>query len=121
MNRFLFAVLLLIALTFSVIAQSATATVAWTPVTTNVNGQPVTGVTYNVLRSTVADGSAAVKLNASAITAATYLDTTALNTTTYYYMVEGVASDGTVGARSAPVRYNYSDKIPAQVTGVTVR
>jgi len=115
----LFVVMLLIGSAFAQTTPKATA--SWNAITTSTNGTPVTGVTYNVYRSVNADGSAATKLNASAITALTYVDTTLAGTTTYYYQVSGVSTDGVEGAKSVIVRFNFSDKIPGAATGFTVK
>lgn len=121
-KKFIVALFLVVLLAMPTWAQAAPiATASWNAITTSVNGTPVTGVTYNVYRSINADGSAAIKLNATAITALTFVDTTLAATTTYYYQVAGVNTDGQEGAKSVIVRFNFSDKIPGAATGFTVK
>jgi len=122
MLKFLSVLALVVLLLVPGYAQSAPqATATWNAVTTSVTGQPVTGVTYNIYRSLNADGSVATKLNGSLIALTTYVDTTLLGTTTYYFQVAGVNSDGVEGAKSAIVRFNFSDKIPTSPAGFTVK
>ena len=123
MFKNLIAVLFLaVLLAVPVLAQAAPqATATWNAVTTSITGQPVTGVTYNIYRSLNADGSVATKLNGSPIALTTYVDTTLLGTTTYYFQVSGVNTDGVEGAKSVIVRFNFSDKIPAAATGFTLK
>lgn len=60
-----------------------------------------TAVTYNVYRGTTTNGQGDVPL-ASGLTVLSYLDTTAVNGTTYFYKVAGVNPTG-IGARTAAV------------------
>ena len=60
-----------------------------------------TAVTYNVYRGTTTNGQGDVPL-ASGLAVLNYLDTTAVNGTTYYYKVAGVSPSG-IGARTAAV------------------
>lgn len=60
-----------------------------------------TAVTYNVYRGTTTNGQGDVPL-ASGLTVLNYLDTTAVNGTTYYYKIAGVNPSG-IGARTAAV------------------
>lgn len=60
-----------------------------------------TAVTYNVYRGTTSSNQGDVPV-ASGLTTLTYLDTTAVNGTTYFYKVAGVNPSG-IGARSVAV------------------
>ena len=55
-------------------------------------------VSYNVLRGTAVGTYAAL----ASVTTLSYLDTTAQDGTTYFYVVQAVASDGTLSTDSAP-------------------
>lgn len=105
-----------------VLAQAASAVASWSPITTNVNGDPVTGVTYNLYRSTAADMSGKTKLNSTTpITSTSFTDTTVTAGTNLYYQVHGVTSSGVEGAGSVIVRFNTNDRLPAVPTGFTVK
>jgi len=99
---------------------AAQATATWSAVVTNVNGGAITGVSYNIYRGPNADGSAATKLNTTALAAVTYVDTSVGATTTYYFYVTAVSSTGTEGPKSTVVRFNASDSVPAAPTNFTV-
>ena len=75
----------------------------------------VSGIaSYNVYRSTTS-GSGFAKINTSAVTATTYIDTTVTNGTTYYYHVKSVqdsaessASSEVSGGQDAPSGVNLT-------------
>ena len=97
------------------------AIVSWNAVTTDMGGNPITGVTYNVYRGIQSTGSDLVKLNSSPITLLTYTDTTVTATGVYYFSASAVTSTGLEGNKAAPVRFSFADVQPATVTGVTVK
>jgi len=108
-------------------ATTLTAKLSWTPVTTNLNGAAITGVTYNVYRSAAkADGTqdlaTRAKLNAAAISAATYSDSAPLDVTkTYFYDVTAVSSGGVEGAQSNTVKLDPKDSVPNAPGGATIQ
>lgn len=111
------------------IAQSATLNVklAWLAVATNVNGTPITGVTYNAYRSGAkADGTqdllTRVKVNAAAIPAITYTDSVPFDTTkVYFYDVTAVTSTGIEGGKSTTAKVDPKDYLPNAPGGMTLQ
>lgn len=109
------------------IAQGATLSVklAWLAVTTNVNGTPITGVTYNAYRSGstpagTQDLATRVKVNSSPISALIYTDTVPLDATkVYFYDVTAVSSAGIEGGKSSTVKVDSKDYLPNAPGGVT--
>lgn len=109
------------------IAQGATLSVklAWLAVTTNVNGTPITGVTYNAYRSGstptgTQDLATRVKVNSSPISALIYTDTVPLDTAkVYFYDVTAVSSAGIEGGKSSTAKVDPKDYLPNAPGGVT--
>ena len=75
-------------------AQTHSATITWPP---NTTGDPVT--TYNVLRGTTSGGESSTPLAAVAAstctTVCTYVDTTVVGGSTYFYEISATNSGGT--------------------------
>ncbi len=90
---------------------------SWSAATDNVG---VTG--YNIYRSTTS-GSGYSKLNGSALSVRTYTDSTALNGTTYYYVVKALDAAANESAASnqvqaAPVTDTQTPTAPTNLTAV---
>jgi len=77
---------LLAAMVFPLLAQGASAVLAWDAPTGTITG-------YNLYRSTTS-GVFTTKLNATPITALTYTDATVVAGTTYFYVVRAVNGTG---------------------------
>lgn len=123
MKRHLAAAFIIILLSVSL--RAATVQITWNAVTTDANGQPVTGVTYNTYRSLNADMSAKARLNQAPIPGTLY-DDTAAPLSTVYYQVHAVSSVGIEGLGSNIVSITPTgppvppSTTPTQVTGLTV-
>ena len=74
--------------------------IVWSPVTKNVKGDPIEGVTYNVYRGLHADGSDGMRLNALPVSGQHYTDTDIEVDFIYYYAVAGVSMAGIEGEKS---------------------
>jgi hypothetical protein len=76
--------------------------ISWTAVTMDVNGNPITGVAYNLYRGT-SSGAEGATPYITGITATTYTDTNGVAATTYFYQVTTTATGKGESVKSAEV------------------
>jgi hypothetical protein len=84
----------------TVTADSGTATLSWSPPTTNTNGTPVTALTGYQIYYGTSEGAMVQSAAVSGATTTTY-EVTGLAAGTWYFSVAAVAADGTESAPSA--------------------
>jgi len=74
--------------------------VAWSPVSKNIKGDSITGVTNNVYRGLCADGSDGTRLNSVPISQTNYVDSDIGSESVCYYAVAAVSMAGIEGQRN---------------------